>query len=188
MPLALLRRLSYISMPINRTGFASHKGFTLVELLVVISIIALLGSIVFTALNSARARSRDARRVADIRQIQLALEMYYDTNGSYPAAAPWTGGTGNCWGTVTDNYIPGLAPAYIPTLPLDPKPTNCGSVYLYGSTGTDYKIMAHVPENCENPAMRTLKDPLRDSGPNPAIVDGNSCWAWSIYTPNVAAW
>jgi len=164
------------------------SGFTLVELLVVISIIGLLSSIVLTSVNSARAKARDARRAADIRQLQTALELYYDANGSYPPAPPWTGGTGDCWGTVTDNYIPGLAPTYIPILPLDPRPTPCGSVYLYGSTGVDYKLMTHGPENCENPLMRSLKDPLRDGGPNHAIVDGNSCWAWSIYTPNVAAW
>lgn len=152
------------------------KGFTLIELLVVIAIIGVLASTVLASINTARAKSRDARRVADIRQISLALELYYDTNGSYPVAANWFGGTGNCWGTVTNNYIPGLAPQYIPMLPLDPRPTACSSVYLYGSDGTDYKIIAHVPESCLNPAMTGIRDPARP------------CWAWAIYTQGAAAW
>lgn len=65
------------------------KGFTLVELLVVISIIALLSTLAIVALNSARQKSRDAKRVADIKQIQTGLEMYLDgtTTKIYPVAA-----------------------------------------------------------------------------------------------------
>lgn len=65
------------------------KGFTLIELLVVISIIGLLSSIVFASLNSARIKARDARRIADIKQIQMALDLYYDQNNTYPVS-------GNC--------------------------------------------------------------------------------------------
>ena len=53
-------------------------GFTLIELLVVIAIIGILASIVLASLNSARQKSRDARRIADIKQIQLALELYFE--------------------------------------------------------------------------------------------------------------
>jgi len=60
------------------------KGFTLVELLVVIAIIALLSTLSVVALNSARAKSRDARRLSDIKQIRTALEMYFDSNMKYP--------------------------------------------------------------------------------------------------------
>jgi len=59
-------------------------GFTLIELLVVISIIGLLSSVVLSALNSARAKARDATRMASIRQIRIALEMYRDKYGGYP--------------------------------------------------------------------------------------------------------
>ena len=62
------------------------RGFTLIELLVVIAIIGILSSIVLASLNSARQKGRDARRVSDIKQLQLALELYYDANSAYPAA------------------------------------------------------------------------------------------------------
>ncbi|MDP3645699.1 MAG: prepilin-type N-terminal cleavage/methylation domain-containing protein [bacterium] len=62
----------------------SGKGFTLIELLVVIAIIGLLSSIVLASLSNARKRGRDGRRVGDIKQLQLALELHYDANQAYP--------------------------------------------------------------------------------------------------------
>lgn len=59
-------------------------GFTLIELLVVIAIIGLLASIVLVAVNRARAKTRDSRRLADMHQIVIALTMYYDDNNAYP--------------------------------------------------------------------------------------------------------
>ena len=65
----------------------THKGFTLVELLVVVAIIGILATIVLSSLSSlssARERARDARRLSDIATIQNSLEMYHLDNGVYP--------------------------------------------------------------------------------------------------------
>ena len=61
------------------------RGFTLIELLVVVAIISLLASIVFASLSTARAKGRDARRMEDLHQIAIALELYFDDNGYYPS-------------------------------------------------------------------------------------------------------
>lgn len=66
---------------------SQSKGFTLIELLVVIAIIGLLSTLAVVALNSARQRSRDAKRVSDIRQIQTALELGFSETNNYPTAA-----------------------------------------------------------------------------------------------------
>lgn len=70
-------------MKIN--GQENLKGFTLIELLVVIAIIGLLATMAVVALGNARQKSRDAKRLSDIKQIQTSLELYAVQNDSYPA-------------------------------------------------------------------------------------------------------
>lgn len=107
-----------------------NKGFTLIELLVVIAIIGILSSVVLASLNSAREKSRDAKRVSDMKQLQLALELYYDANSSaYPTAA--TAG-----GTDIATALTGLTTGgYIATLPSDP---STGTYEYYSAAGATY--------------------------------------------------
>ncbi len=69
------------------------SGFTLIELLVVISIIGLLSTLAVVALNNARIKSRDAKRVADAQQLMTAMALYFDTYNTYDFPA---GATNNC--------------------------------------------------------------------------------------------
>jgi prepilin-type N-terminal cleavage/methylation domain-containing protein len=59
----------------------NKKGFTLIELLVVIAITAILTSVMVPSLFSTKSKARDTKRISDIAQIQLALEVYQDNNG-----------------------------------------------------------------------------------------------------------
>jgi len=81
------------------------RGFTLIELLVVIAIIGILSSIVLASLNSARQKGRDARRLSDVKELQLALELYYDAHSAYPA-------------TLSTAAL--VTPGYISSIPTDP--------------------------------------------------------------------
>ena len=109
----------------------SQKGFTLIELLVVIAIIGLLASVVLLSLNSARQKSRDAKRLADMRQLACALELYYNDFSGYPLTA----------------NIAALQPNYIGALPTAPTPNDgsCAATtnaYTYASTsGTTYSYI-----------------------------------------------
>lgn len=87
-------------------------GFTLIELLVVISIIGFLATASMVVFNSVRMKSRDAKRLADLKQVQKALELYYDKYGQYPepnyCAAwyhTWSGWDANSCG---NSSTPGL--------------------------------------------------------------------------------
>lgn len=103
----------------------TRKGFTLIELLVVIAIIGILASVVLASLNSARQKARDARRVADIREVQLALELYADANnGTYPTQGTDAAASTSLAALVTAGYIPAM-----PTAP-------GSSVYRYISLDT----------------------------------------------------
>ena len=64
----------------------NKKGFTLIEMLIVVAIIAILSGLILTGLNRARMQSRDARRMADIKNIQAQLEVYYNSHNKYPGS------------------------------------------------------------------------------------------------------
>ena len=120
----------------------TKRGFTLIELLVVIAIIGILSSVVLASLNSARQKARDARRVADIKQLQLALELYFDTNRTYPAAlvAAALKDTG-----------------YISSIPLDPS-TQLAYSYAANNTGCNSYHMGATLENAANTILLSDAD------------------------------
>ena len=114
----------------------NKKGFTLIELLVVIAIIGLLSTLAVVALNSARQKARDAKRVADIKQVQTALELYFNDEDGYPAvAATSTLGTEyTCLGSGGFNTSCS-SPIYMGLIPSNPTPN--GTDYLYVSQNSD---------------------------------------------------
>jgi len=116
-----------------------NKGFTLIELLVVIAIIGLLSTLAVVALNNARQKSRDARRVADVKQIQTALELYYNDCNRYPTTVIGGGAIAGSDGTCS----PANTTTYMNSVPKTPAPADgtCGGGstamnYTYTSTGT----------------------------------------------------
>ena len=99
-------------------------GFTLLELLVVITIIGLLASVGLASYSRAQARARDARRQSDLTTMRNSLEIYYAENNAYVS-------TGDVWRDVSDALVE-LDPTYIRGLPSDPG--GSGSVsYRYRS-------------------------------------------------------
>ncbi len=111
----------------NSVNFVT--GFTLIELLVVIGIIATLASVVLTSLKNARVKSRDIKRISDIKQLQLALELYFHDNGnSYPGNLSDLDGSNACG----DSYCIRAVPQD-PVLQTDYPYTQCGTAYHLGA-------------------------------------------------------
>ena len=61
-----------------------QKGFSLIELMVVISIIGFIASVILLGVANARQKARDAKRVADMRLVSTLLENYFNSNRLYP--------------------------------------------------------------------------------------------------------
>lgn len=121
-----------------------NNGFTLIELLVVIAIIGLLSSIVLASLNGARSRARDARRAADINQIQTALELYYNTYGNYPVYTENECGGTEGYTVSNNNFMQVLVTNnFIATYPVDPAGTNCNLQYTATADQQGYVIFVH---------------------------------------------
>jgi len=161
-----------------------NRGFTLIELLVVIAIIGILSSVVFASLNSARGKARDAYRKASMKQVQMALGFYLDSNNSYPSTGGSWWGLSSSGGSRTTSganaYIPGLTPTYISVLPADPSGQTIGwSGFLYRSDGTNYKFMNHYHGPESFPSVgQPFYDPIRPT------------WAWMICSgePACSSW
>lgn len=147
------------------------KGFTLIELLVVIAIIGLLASIILASLNTAQQKGRDARRIADMKEVQLALELYYDANSTYPVQ-----GTALTAPQYTSSNLPSvLAPTYISQLPTDPSQPSGGAssnfYYQYESLASDgtsacgttpcpgYVLVAHLEAGANSSTWTSATSP-----------------------------
>ncbi len=139
---------------------SSQKGFTLLELLLVIVIIGILSSFMIVNYIGVRQRARDAKRKADLRQIQSALELYRSDQGSYltHTTFPYQLNTTNC---VTSNAFTGGTATYMKLIPCDPSGTsywNNGNYYYY-SNGTTYTLAACLENKNDQEGIATAPSP-----------------------------
>jgi len=115
------------------------------ELLIVVAIIGLLASMILVGLSSFRSRGRDARRVADVKQVQNGLEIYYAKNNMYPSVT-----TG--WVALEEEIRNSdIGITQIPYDPLYNKDNDAGPTYVY------------VPENGDNPQSYLISVTLEDA-------------------------
>jgi prepilin-type N-terminal cleavage/methylation domain-containing protein len=114
------------------------KGFTLIESLVVIAVIGLLASIVLISFSSSRVKLRDSDRMQELKQIQMALRLYYDVNHEMPKNR---GGSGDRYCDDHGDFLQELVDGKF--LPKNPKSPN-GSSYCYYDYGADDTYRAGV--------------------------------------------
>lgn len=114
------------------------RGFTIVELLIVIVVIAILAVITIVAFNGVQQRARDSRRSSDMANIKRALLIYQANNGGVPKTSTYgsSSGPGGWDSSIQPNWISFLQPQ-LPQLPKDPvntgttDPTFAGNLLYY---------------------------------------------------------
>jgi len=130
-------------------------GFTLIEVMVVLGIIGILASVVFSNFNDARVDAKNKAFASELKEVQLAIELYKAQKGQYPPAQSM--GPSGCFASasvfnladsnfcLTSPVISGLVPNFIAELP-DPRDSaNPGSCRLFYHVATDaswYKLIA----------------------------------------------
>jgi prepilin-type N-terminal cleavage/methylation domain-containing protein len=159
----------------------AQAGFTIIEMLIVVTILAMLAGILVPVLEDAAQSSRDSRRASDLKSVQSSLDSFKRVTGNYPDTGGAWQGDAATYGSFTYDaagYIPGLVPNYLPALPKDPSPdfpTATTGGYMYRSDGTDYKFVTNEgPESY--PAGNPFYDPAR------------AATAWQVSSPSGYNW
>lgn len=163
-----------------------QKGFTLVEMIVVIAILGSIGTVLLVNLNplDQLRKSSDTDRKSDLAQLQRALELYYQDNGSYPPSSSdykiRSGTTALAWGV---SWQP-----YMNTLPKDPSPTRSYQYYVPASSnGQSYYIYASLERGNKDPQVCNRGNAcvsLTGAGFPPASSCGGTC-NYGISSSNV---
>ncbi len=137
-----------------------RKGFTLIEILIVVAIIAILASVVLVGLGPTQEAGRDARRISDLHEVQNGLELFYNKCGFYPGSAATTctsGSPGATWSGTSASFQYALTGAGIGIsaggVPQDP---SSNRTYMYGvGTGNTTYVLGAALENANNSAVGT---------------------------------
>jgi prepilin-type N-terminal cleavage/methylation domain-containing protein len=171
-----------ISM-INRKSLfmkSNKKGFTIVELLIVIVIIGILAAITIVAYNGIQERSKFSREQADMNAINKMIQLYYAANSQYPS----TGGSGSWVGwSQASNIIPRNVPTFSASNTQNPTYTSANNSYLYTSNGTDYKLIRFSPA-AGLPTIQRTNNSLAD----PARPPANPAGAWGYWSSGATGW
>ena len=183
----------------------SKQGFTIVELLIVIVVIAILAAISIVAYNSIQERARFSKMRADFSTLQKVVEFYQIQNGSYPdsAACASTSGQANYaykWcGWVQgrgDSLIPGVVPSVAASIPNLENPTSSDDTYLYQSRASDctdpgtdaYQLIRFKPSGVSNIEKDSNANPMLMTGTGAAQYNSPNVIAWGVRSSNCSSW
>ncbi len=135
----------------------TRKGFTLIEILTVVAIIAILASIILVGLSSARTSARDARRIADLDQIRTAMELYFNKVGHYPTDCSAVNANSVTWSTIQGDLTgAGIGVTTVADDPLaNPASPQTSVHYGYSPTTTGGYDLSAVLEVSGNSALNT---------------------------------
>lgn len=170
-----------------------QRGFTIVELLIVIVVIGILAAITIVAYNSVQGKARDQRRLSDASQIRKSLELYRADKGDYPnalnsgmpdanPAVPGSGWESSTYGTAT--WLDRLKPYTAKDVPLDPA-NDTDHFYYYYFYKNNAGICGASTPNCYVLGVAKLDNTNALQIPG---VDTNGADPWRNSSATRAVW
>ena len=131
---------------------SSEKGFTLLELMIVIVILGVLTTLISGNFLNSLKRGRDTRRKADLQNVQKALELFYEDKKTYPTFNIFGADGALCETQVSSNCA-SSEKVYMQKIPVD----SMGACeYLYVSDGTQYQLYSTI-ENAEDQGQGVIQ-------------------------------
>jgi len=133
----------------------SRRGFTIIEILVVLAIIGILSAVLYGSFSEARQDSKNKAFRSDLKEVQLALEVYKSQHGQYPNVPSSCGTTDagvssaestSCAAVI--GYIEGLTPEFIAALPAHKKSANPNCNVVYSVDAVNFSWYKVTAENC----------------------------------------
>ena len=163
----------------KQTRLQNIKGFTIVELLIVIVVIAILATMTIVSFNGIQDRANITTINASLDQVNKAVNAYYALNGEYPS-------TSSVWRSQSDaskdSFIPGLVPKVINSIPRA-KQWSGSATFYYISSGADYKLLYlyyggdTIPASAaSDKQVQSMLDPTRTTR------------GWGYWTSGATSW
>jgi uncharacterized protein (TIGR02145 family)/prepilin-type N-terminal cleavage/methylation domain-containing protein len=168
----------------KQTSYPRHtQGFTLIEILVTVFIIALISTLVVASFANVRLKSRDTKRVSHLNTIHQALQQYYNDHQYYPATLTFDQPLRN-----SDN-----SKVYLDSVPVNPTPRtdhNCPDneyTYVVSADKKTYSLSVCVGASDPNKSQLLFSEPDgifhcgdkladRDGYEYSTVSIGNQCW------------
>ncbi|PIQ67704.1 hypothetical protein CO173_03455 [Candidatus Uhrbacteria bacterium CG_4_9_14_3_um_filter_41_35] len=172
----------------------NNKGFTKVEILIVVAVIGVLGVVAGMAVKSARVQTRDAVRLSDVRQVQVGLELYFNDFSSYPQTTeiiPLGQASTVCLGSA--GFAPSCAGAsqtvYLDTIGGTPRTglkglASCGNIgdaYCYFGNANQFRIQFEIERKNSLLGLERGMNCMTESG-----LKAGACQQIPVPTPGVS--
>ncbi|MDD4930987.1 MAG: type II secretion system protein [Candidatus Colwellbacteria bacterium] len=147
--------------------FVSQKGFTLIEMVIVIAVVGILMGLAFNGIRGVQSAARDTKRTADLRSMQSYLELYFNKCGHYP-------GNADCTENSSQNFagmksVIEQSVANTGDIPEDPQKSG-GASYVYGTDANNNEYV-----------IGATMEKTKPRGSAAGTIDGVNCDAAKLF-------
>ncbi len=158
------------TLPAGRQDYELARGFTLIELIIVVVIIGILSTLVMANFVGIRGRIRDGQRKSDLNQIKTALEIYHNDYGLYPSSSEITFSNDQCGEQFAKDGI-----TYMQKIPCDPINDQAFKyTYISSSDLSAFELIA---------CLENINDAKKTDKVSKTQCDSLNNWSYTLTNP-----